>query len=246
MTARGAHLALIAGLLLSSSMLAQEPGEFSLRLNIPAYRLEALDGGRTVMTVRVAVGAREYPTPAGAFAVSVITWNPWWFPPNRPWAADDTVTPPCPQNPVGRVKLGFAPLYFIHGTPAERSLGHAASHGCVRVGQDDVVALAALVVRRVLPDSVGAAAAYAAGSETRSMRLPVPVPLEIRYQLAEVRRDTLWLYPDIYRRTPRLDRRIRLAAEALASAGRAGAVESAQLQRLVSRSRSSVVAVPLR
>ena len=34
---------------------------------------------------------------------------------------------------------------YIHGTPEEASLGTPASHGCVRMGNDDVIELFDLV-----------------------------------------------------------------------------------------------------
>jgi len=217
-----------------------------LVLQVPAYRLDLLRGARVERTIHVAIGMRTHATPLGRFAVSSITWNPWWYPPPSPWAANDTVTPPCPANPVGRVKLGFAPLHFIHGTPAARSIGRAASHGCVRVSQDDALALADLLVRAVLPESAGAAAEYAAGLATRRMNLALPVLLEIRYELAEVRGDTLWLYPDVYRRIPGTARRRQLARRALAAAGRdSTAFGDEQLTALIAASRRRPVSVAL-
>ena len=48
---------------------------------------------------------------------------------------------------MGRVKIFFAePDYYIHGTEAEESLGTAASHGCLRMSNDDVIELARLVM----------------------------------------------------------------------------------------------------
>ncbi len=226
---------------------AQAPVDTALRLrlNLPAYRLEAIQGEQVVMTVRVAIGMRDYQTPTGGFSVSTITWNPWWFPPPSPWAAGDTITPPCSSNPVGRVKLGFAPLHFIHGTPAPRSIGRAASHGCVRATQQDALALAALVIRHVLPESTAAAERHAADTATRAMRLAHPVPLEIRYDLAELRGDSLWLYPDVYRRTPSRAARLRDAVRLLGAAGRdTTALDRTALAAAIARSRLAPVALP--
>jgi len=209
-----------------------------LVLQVPAYRLDLMRGARLVRSIRVAIGMRDHPTPLGLFAVSSVTWNPWWYPPRSPWAAHDTITPPCPANPVGRVKLGFGSLLYIHGTPAPRSIGRAASHGCVRVTQNDALALADDLVRAVLPESSEAAARHAAGSFTHRMNLPAPVPLEIRYDLAEVLGDTLWLYPDVYRRSPTTRRRVQLARRALAATGRDSlAFSDRRLTELVTASR---------
>ena len=63
----------------------------------------------------------------------------------REWARGREYTPPGPNNPMGRVKLFFMPLYFIHGTPERESIGTPASHGCVRMKNADIIELFDLV-----------------------------------------------------------------------------------------------------
>jgi murein L,D-transpeptidase YcbB/YkuD len=217
-----------------------------LDLNLPAYRLEARRGAAVLATMRVAIGQREHPTPRGRFQIGSITWNPWWFPPPFPWAANDTVTPPCPTNPVGRVKIQFATLHFLHGTPAPQSIGRAASHGCVRASNEDALALARLLVGVALPDSIAAAARHAEGSATVRMRLPTPVPLVIRYDLAEVRGGELVLHPDPYARAPGTAARRRIALAALAAAGLDTArTDRRLLDHLIARSRRGTTSLAL-
>ncbi|MET0398606.1 MAG: L,D-transpeptidase [Longimicrobiaceae bacterium] len=173
-----------------------------LELNIPAYRLDACVDGLVVRSYRVAVGTRKYPTPVGDFHVAEVVWNPWWRPPDSPWARDRKVTPPGPDNPLGRVKLTFRPLYHLHGTPEEGSLGQAASHGCVRLANADVIELARMVHRSASP---GVAEATLDRLEadpwrTTAIQLATPVPLRIVYRLAEVRDGRLEVHPDVYRR----------------------------------------------
>jgi hypothetical protein len=217
-----------------------------LVLNVPAYRLELLEDSAVVATLRVAVGASDYRTPLGRFGVTHITWNPWWHPPEAPWAAGDTVTPPCPTNPMGDVKLAFGNGYFIHGTPAPGSIGHAASHGCVRTDNASALGLAELIVGRVAPESLVAVQRSALARETRTLRLPALVPLEIRYDLAEVRGDSLYLYPDVYRRMPRTQARERLAVRTLVADGLpAEAIDRQALRRAIARSRRGPVVVAL-
>ena len=101
---------------------------------------------------------------------------------------------------MGRVKLQFAPSYFVHGTPLDESIGQAASHGCVRMHNDDAIALARLIQDSSgVPLSDSALAAILATRRTHAVALPTPVPLEIVYRTAEVRHDSLALYPDVYR-----------------------------------------------
>ena len=105
----------------------------SLLLDAAAFRLEVLLQGQVVREFAVAVGAAAYPTPGGSFSLRHIEFNPSWTPPESPWADGQVRMPPGPRNPMGRAKIQFAPLYFLHGTPDTASIGKAASHGCVRL-----------------------------------------------------------------------------------------------------------------
>ena len=233
-----------AALTIVTTARAQDAADLRLVVNLPAYRLDALAGDAPVTTVRVAIGSRQYRTPVGRFAVTEITWNPWWYPPDSEWARLDTVTPPCPANPMGVVKLGFGNGYFIHGTPAPASIGSAASHGCVRADNGDAQALAELIVRHADPDRLPAVRDWAAAKVTRRLALARPVPLEIRYELAEVRGDSLHLYPDVYGRAPAAAARALIAMRALAAAGvNTQRVEMLKLEQLIFQSRRAAVTI---
>ena len=206
----------------------------SMVLNIPAFRLDVRNGEGMVRSYTVAVGSRRYRTPVGRYAVSSVELNPWWHPPDSPWARREKVTPPGPDNPMGPAKLNFHALYFLHGTPWEQSLGSAASHGCVRMARADALELARIVLTATRPD-VSAAdvdAAEADHRRTRRYNLRRPVPLAVEYRTAEVRGDTLELHPDVYHRE-----RTTLRARALEALRRAGVtydrVDTARLDSLV-------------
>ena len=82
----------------------------------------------------VAVGMPAYPTPLGSFSIRTMTRNPWWYPPNSPWAEGAKPVPPGPGNPLGTRWMGLtAPGVGIHGTYNSGSIGSAASHGCIRM-----------------------------------------------------------------------------------------------------------------
>lgn len=204
---------------------ARADSGLSLRLNLPAFRVDARDGSGVARSYTVAIGSRRYRTPTGRFHLSSVELNPWWHPPDSEWARKEKVTPPGPGNPMGRAKLNFHELYFLHGTPQVASLGSAASHGCVRMDSRDALDLARLVLAAARPDVPRAEidAAEADPRRTRRWTLRTPVPLEIVYRTAEVRGDTLELHPDVYRResTP-------LRARALAALQEAG-VEAARV-----------------
>ena len=203
-------------------------------VNVPAYRLDALVGDSVIMTMRVAVGMPRYPTPRGDFEITSIEWNPRWVPPPSPWAKKEKPMGPGPDNPMGRVKLNFRPLYFLHGTPAEQSIGSAASHGCIRLHNADAVALALLVqrfgARRLTPAE---SEALAGDSVSRTITLDSPVPITLRYDLVETAGDSIRVYPDIYHlSTSGLRAEVR---RALAGAGLdSQRIDDARLRALVS------------
>lgn len=176
----------------------QQPAPLRIVVNIPAYRLDVYRADSIIRTMPVAVGMRKYETPRGEFAITRIEWNPWWIPPDRPWAAREHVTPPGPDNPMGRVKLYFRPLYFIHGTPFDKSIGSAASHGCIRMSNANALELAQLVSAIAGGMTPADIDRLTSDDSTRTIELRDSVRTEVRYDLAELRRDSVFVYPDVY------------------------------------------------
>jgi lipoprotein-anchoring transpeptidase ErfK/SrfK len=90
-------------------------------------KLAVLEDGNVLATFPVAVGAAASPSPAGEFQVVNRVANPTYYRPG-------TVIPRGKDNPVGTRWVGLSQKgYGIHGTNAPRSIGHAASHGCIRL-----------------------------------------------------------------------------------------------------------------
>jgi hypothetical protein len=216
-----------------------------LRLNVPAFRLDVIESGVVTATYSVAVGEPRYPTPVGDFHVTHIVWNPWWRPPPSDWARKEVVQPPGAKNPMGRVKLQFGALYFLHGTPFENTIGKAASHGCIRMLDADVRALARTLNR------VGGGGLLDAtidtlemdSSRTATVELLTPVPIEVAYVTLEVDTARLYLHRDIYRRDPHSEARTLLA---LATAGHdTSRVDHPLLRTLVRRARVRSTSVAL-
>lgn len=190
-----------------------------LVVNIPAFRLDVYENGSLQTSYPVTVGQPREPTPRGHYRLQKVVWNPWWHPPynRRP---KDKVTPPGPKNPMGKVKLYFADLYYLHGTPKEHEIGTPASRGCVRLRNEDAIALAKLVHRygmAPLPDGKLEELTSTLSWRTHAYPLTEAVPLDIVYDLVEVRDGELVVYPDFYRdaRLPLTE----LAARALEAAG---------------------------
>lgn len=170
-------------------------------INIPENRLRVYDGDSLLKVYRVSVGLPGHETPDGTYTIDHAEWNPWWRPPQgRAWAKDDHVTPPGPDNPMGRVKLFFAPYYYIHGSPHVRELGTPASHGCVRMLNADVVELARLIHARnggsLSQPQITALLAHP--GQTRGSTIATPVPLTVRYDPVVVRGGELRIFHDVY------------------------------------------------
>lgn len=194
-------LAALALALVSAPSVA---AQLRIDVNIPANRLRLIDGDSVIRTYRVSVGVPGHDTPDGEFTVGRAEWNPSWRPPEgREWARDAVFTPPGPNNPMGRVKLFFAPLYYIHGTSDTASIGQPASHGCVRMRNRDVVELARLLHHRadptVAPSEIDGI--LRRSGTTRWSTFRAPVPLTIRYEPIVLEGEELKIYPDVYDRS---------------------------------------------
>jgi murein L,D-transpeptidase YcbB/YkuD len=156
-----------------------------LKLNLPSLTLELYRGTELVRSYPVAIGDSAHPTPQGVFEVTQVDWDPWWIPPASDWAKNEKVTPPGPRNPMGRVRLSFRELYFIHGTPDRHSVGSAASHGCVRLYNTDAIDLAKRILRYGAPDisSKEVDQIAARRGKTRTIKLQRTVAVEIRNEI---------------------------------------------------------------
>lgn len=201
-------------------------------VNIPAGELAVYEGDGFVRIYPVTVGKRSHQTPVGEYTLTKAVWNPWWHPPKSPWARGRKAQAPGPDNAMGRAKLYFKPLYFIHGTAETEALGRPASHGCVRMANEDVMALARLVHRHATPDLDPAVldALQADPKETREIALDRPVTLRIVYERVELQGDQVVVHPDVYRRVGRKELAAQVAAKL---AERGAAVDDAQVARLV-------------
>jgi lipoprotein-anchoring transpeptidase ErfK/SrfK len=101
-------------------------------------RLYLYHGMRLNRLFPVATGQTVYPTPLGNFQIVVKWRNPWWYPPNSPWAQGEKPIPPGPENPLGTRWMGLsAPGVGIHGTNNDASIGYSVSHGCIRMHVSD-------------------------------------------------------------------------------------------------------------
>ncbi|HET6352013.1 MAG TPA: L,D-transpeptidase [Coriobacteriia bacterium] len=99
-------------------------------------------GSKLEMKVGCAIGQPKYPTPTGDFKIIRKSPAPIWRNPAKTtWGKNmPDMIPAGPRNPLGLRALYLnAPGIRIHGTYKYYSIGHAASHGCMRVGNKTIV-----------------------------------------------------------------------------------------------------------
>jgi lipoprotein-anchoring transpeptidase ErfK/SrfK len=114
-----------------------------LTLDRAHFRLRLFRHLKLAKTYTVAVGQAGLDTPAGLYHIQNKAVNPSWSVPRSPWAGSmgGQVVPPGPDNPIKARWMGIWDGAGIHGTDETYSLGHAASHGCVRMAIPDVIEL---------------------------------------------------------------------------------------------------------
>jgi lipoprotein-anchoring transpeptidase ErfK/SrfK len=104
-------------------------------------RLYHYENGVLAKTYAVATGTPTYPTPKGSFNIVLKRFRPTWINPDPSgWGKSlPRSIPPGPSNPLGTRAMNLSsPGIRIHGTTNIRSLGTAASHGCIRMAMPDV------------------------------------------------------------------------------------------------------------
>src|SRR5205823_14871895 len=114
--------------------------------------VEALDqAGKVVAAYPATLGSAGDPLPIGNWKVSHINHAPiFFYDPNLFWNASGSDSKariqPGPNNPVGVVWIGLSKEHYgIHGTPEPSLVGHAQSHGCIRLTNWDARELAQIV-----------------------------------------------------------------------------------------------------
>ena len=111
----------------------------------PRPRPALLDHLKPARTFPIAVGRQGLETPQGLYDVQWKQTNPSWYVPNSAWAGKlaGKVIPPGPDDPIKARWMAFNGGAGIHGIdPSEYgSIGHDASHGCVRMRIPDVISL---------------------------------------------------------------------------------------------------------
>lgn len=123
-------------------------------INLAEYRLYYYPKGQNVVyTYPLGIGREGWSSPVSNAKITAKTPNPGWTPPQSirdEHAADGdplpAYVPPGPDNPLGPYKMALSiPGYLIHGSNKKFGIGMRVSHGCFRMLNANVLALAAMV-----------------------------------------------------------------------------------------------------
>lgn len=191
------------GLVFSHSFEVEGFDTSKIVVNIPALELSLFQNGKLIYRFPIAVGSPIYETPIGRMGLRKIVWNPWWIPPASAWAVDDHDTPPGPENPLGPVKMELDGAIRLHGTNNEQSVGHAVSHGCIRMLNADAKTLAWWIQSHsTRKNNFTLLAEYSTKKDTsHTVVLDTPFVVDIRYDLVEIGNNMLKIHPDVYQKT---------------------------------------------
>jgi murein L,D-transpeptidase YcbB/YkuD len=197
-------------------------GERYILVNIAAFRLDAVEDGRSVLDMKVIVGRTDSRTPVVSSAIEDVVLNPSWYVPKG--IASREILPkgrsylrrngfqilpdgklrqkPGPNNSLGQVKFRFPNRFgvYLHDTSARSLFDRAVralSHGCVRVERPED--LAAWVLRDAPQWSEEAIQDALDSGHERRVELPEPIPVHIVYWTAWVDdAGALRFGPDVY------------------------------------------------
>lgn len=141
------RMAVLAALIVSEAALAtgQTPSTIATRprrhvlVSLAHRQLAVMQDDEVLHTFPIAVGTAQTPSPTGDFQIVQRLTNPTYYHPGK-------VIGPGANNPLGPRWIGLGVKgYGIHGTSEPRSIGKAASHGCIRLNNRDIQQLFAMV-----------------------------------------------------------------------------------------------------
>jgi len=194
-------------------------------VNIPAFTLDVIENGRSVLAMKVVTGKKENPTPVLSDEMTSVVFSPYWNIPSS--IVSKEILPRLEKDPdylerqnmevdesgehfrqrpgrgnsLGQVKFVFPNHYnvYLHGTPSQRLFDRVErdfSHGCVRL--EHPLDLAKYVLRDQ-PEwtEPRIVAAMDSGSE-RAVPLKQPLPIYLVYFTLWDEGGALRSVPDVY------------------------------------------------
>lgn len=144
--------------LLRKKIEALQPDGLFIVVDTSLNQLLLYKSGRTILKATISCGSGmiltdplgqkewRFETPKGEFTIQTKYEKPIWIKPD--WAFIEEGKP-IPKNYIERAEtgtlgdyaLGFGSGYFIHGTLYTRLLGKNVTHGCIRMGDQDLKTL---------------------------------------------------------------------------------------------------------
>ena len=216
--------------------LPDDLGSRYILVNIPEFRLDVIENGRSVLDMKVVTGKKTSPTPVLADRLTTVVFSPYWNIPQD--IVEKEILPKLEKNPgyleknnieqdgesgryrqrpgtgnsLGGVKFVFPNHFnvYLHDTPSQALFDRVErdfSHGCVRLDEPDALAQ---YVLRDQPEWTAEkiAAAMRSGTE-HAVKLKQPLPIYLVYFTAWEEQGALETAPDVYG----LDRRHDTAAK---------------------------------
>lgn len=180
---------------------AQPDPRLRIEVNLPAFELGVFRGNELLRRFRVAIGEKAWPAPPGLRLAREIVWNPDWLPPESPWVTRQLIRRLRAQGEIlGKMKIPLGGEILIHGTDNPRDLGHAVSHGCLRMLNRDISQLANILIgeTRAAADPERIRKAERIKRHSYTVALPRPVVVVLRYEPVMLRAGKLAQYPDVY------------------------------------------------
>jgi L,D-transpeptidase ErfK/SrfK len=196
-----------------------------LVINVPEMQLYDYSVGPEPEVFAIAIGDEMDPSLLGAFRIGGKRERPAWNVPASIRAEKPElppVVPPGPDNPLGDhwMTIG-ATSYGIHGTNNPWSIGREATHGCIRLYNDEIARLFA----RTRPRT----------------------PVRIVYQTIKIGRRASLLYleahPDVYRREPEPMDRVAATLQRLFQLGLAEFVDPLLVRRAIEQERGEPIPI---
>lgn len=123
----------------------------SVKVDVKTNMLGVFEGDKIIAAYPVTVGSTQTATPLGEWKVRGVAKLPTFRHDEKMLKKGERsknfqMLPPGPNNPVGVVWIALNKRGIgIHGTDDPNTIGHAVSHGCIRLANWDIVRLAGKV-----------------------------------------------------------------------------------------------------
>jgi len=144
--------------LLRKKMEGLQPNDLYIIVDTARNALSLRKGRRTILGAIISCGSgtiltdpsgkREwvFETPRGEFTIQSKYEKPTWIKPDWAFIEEGKPIPKksaerAESGMLGDYALGFGNGYFIHGTLYTRLLGRNITHGCIRMGDQDLKTL---------------------------------------------------------------------------------------------------------